>query len=90
MFCLLLGNLLMWVAVVVDYLILEEVNRAAPSENQIRWIFSGWRLFEILALHRGLYPHSRKRSWMGWCAFGAAALTLIGAVIWDRSSISGK
>jgi hypothetical protein len=84
MFCLLLGNLLLWVAIIESYSIMEQVNRAVPSENRIRRIFLSWRLFEVLAVHRGLYPHSRKRKRMGWCVFGAFALTLVGAVIWDH------
>jgi hypothetical protein len=83
MFCLLLGNLLLWVAMIESYSIMEEVNRAVPSESRFRWIFLSWRLFEVLALHRGLYPHSRKRRQMGWCLVGAFALTLAGAVIWN-------
>jgi hypothetical protein len=69
--------------IIEGYSIMEEVNRDVPSENRIRWISLKSRLFEVLALHRGLFPHSRKRRGMGWCLFGAFALTLVGAVIWD-------
>lgn len=82
--CLLLGNLLLWVAIIEIQSIADQVNRAVPGENRIRGIVLSWRLFEVLTLHRELYPHSRKRMRMGWCLLGAFVLSVVGAVIWDH------
>jgi hypothetical protein len=78
--CISLGNLLLWAAAIECWVLVEEVNKCRSSENRIRLVL-GTRIFEVLPLHRELYPHSRKRWLVGLCIFAGLAVGVGGGVI---------
>jgi hypothetical protein len=64
----------------VFYWLLEEVNRKRAAGDQISRFFVNARAFEIIRLHNEFYPESSKRAVLYFCAcigIGLGFLTFV-------------
>jgi hypothetical protein len=74
LFCL--GVSLIIIANFIFYAILGEVNGRRGQQEQIGMLFVNVRSFEVLRLHKDLFPTSRKRTSMIVAGFLGLALGL--------------
>jgi hypothetical protein len=70
------------VANMIFYSILGEVNGKRAPQEQIGMLFVNVRSFEVVRIHKGLFPTSRKRVVMFILAGLGFALILIGFFFW--------
>jgi len=66
----------------VFYAILGEVNGKRAPQEQIGMLFVNVRSFEVVRLHKGLFPTSRKRVIIFILGALGFALILIGFFFW--------
>lgn len=75
LFCV--GFTFITIANFIFYEILGEVNGRRKQDEQISIVFVNLRSFEVMRLHKELYPVSRKRLAMYVCGFSGFAFGLV-------------
>lgn len=80
LFCIAISLIVM--ANMIFYPILGEVNGKRASQEQIGMLFVNVRCFEVVRLHKGLFPANQKRVVMNTLGGLGFAIGLIAFFVW--------